>query len=145
MKNLVKILLILVLAAPVLAQSDRKIEKNSRESYMYVKIVLNDSEMFHVEHKISCNQERLKIFVNKRNILIHGFAIDFDIKIVKRNVGKYNSWVGKDGDQYYFITPFLVKDVPGGSGVMIQPVDETLNRQYDVPAYIFSNVDVICK
>lgn len=135
MKNLIKILLILVLSVPVFAQ-------NYQESGLYIRATMADKVAgIYNEQTIYCEEELVTHFVNKRNFIAKSSKFELRLKVVHRNIGEYKSWLALDtANRYFFITPFRFEK--NGFGVIIQPVDKRYNRLYDLPVITIANFNV---
>lgn len=143
MKNLIFIILLAILPLTVNSQSDRKINRNSKESGLYIRASLPDSVAGSTfDRTIFCEETLVTHFVNKRHFIAHSYKFELDLTVVHRNIGEYKSWLAFDekAERYFFITPFrFEKD---GFGVIIQPVDKKYNRLYDLPVITIANFNV---
>lgn len=140
---LVVILLSLLLTVFASAQSDRKINRNSQETGLYIRATFGDKiDEVYNEKQLYCEEALVTHFINNRHFIAHTSKFQLDIDVKDRKVGKYNSWVGKDrdNDNYYFITPFTTGGV--GYGVIIQPVTKKLVFRYDEPVITIANVKI---
>lgn len=141
MKKFLTLLLLLV-TLTVTAQSDRKINRLSKENSLYARIAMSDTTGgLYTEQQLFCGEMLITHFVNKRHFIAHSDKFTLDIDIKKTKLGENNSWVGVDQEgRWYYLTPFTdgAKTAPG-FGVIIQPVSEKLQREYDLPVIIIAN------
>ena len=137
-------LLMIVFASKSQAQSDRKINRLSQETGLYVRSVLhNTTDGIYNETELSCKEELVTHFINKRHFIAHTQSYIYDLEIKKRRVGQYKSWLGlaQDG-RYFLITPFTVQsteDNSYGHAVIIQPVSAQYVLMFDLPTVTISN------
>lgn len=89
----------------------------------------------------NCKQYEVKWQMKSKRVVIVSPVVNLDMKIVKKKVGKYKSWIGKDGVNYYALT--FVK-FPDGSALMFVPVTETYWPKSET-SYIIGNSPSICK
>lgn len=141
-----KILMLTLLLGVALsssAQSDRKINRNSQETGLYIRASLSDSVAgVRFDRQIYCEETLITHFINNRHFIAHSYKFELDLAVVHRNIGEYKSWLAFDEKtgRYFFITPFrFEKD---GFGVIIQPVDKKYNRLYDLPVITIANFNV---
>ena len=141
---------ILVLTAVIIflshvahSQSDRKINRNSKESGLYVRInLVNTVDGVYNSTEVYCGEELVTHFINHRHFIAHTSKFELDLDVKDRKVGEYNSWIAKDRDKenYYFITPFKVGT--DAYGVIIQPCMKNLSLRYDEPVITIANVKI---
>lgn len=145
----IRILLVIIalsLLATVFAQaqSDRRINRLSQETGLYIRIAVADTLLpggNYSEAVVYCEEELVTHFINNRHFIAHSSKFQFDLDVKKRKVGGYNSWVTKDRDkdEWYFITPFKLGE---GFGVIIQPISKSHQPMYDRPIVTIANVNI---
>lgn len=150
MKNIIKITLLtmaLLIYAVIFtqAQSDRKINRLAVEAGKYVRISVSD-DLFddgdYESEEVSCGEELVTHFINKRHFIAHSSKFKFDLDVKKRDFDDYGSWLAVDRDnkdKYYVITPFGYGD---GVGVIIQPVTKSFYVRHDEPIIAIANVNI---
>jgi|SRR5690606_26325551 len=92
------------------------------------------------DKSIFCKEYQVEWTVKSKKIVVISPVLDLNLKIVKKRVGKYKSWLGKDGEKYYTITFLKFKD---GSALLFIPVEKNFRILTEV-GYLIGNTPELC-
>lgn len=125
--------LIIILLASLSTVAQVKPEK-------LTKVSLSVHTFMSEEETLYCGTQDGIFFLNKKNIIFKCDKVQLDLKVLRRKIGRYDSWLTYSKGTYYFVTALNVQNQ--GFGLMFQPVEFNLMRRYDIPSIVISTVDL---
>lgn len=151
MKKLITIILLLV-SLTLTAQSDKKVKRETITTPLNVMVSLPNliltGDSARIEEKpMFCEYDEFaKFFISNRRIYTYVHNVKLDLRVKKKRVGPYKSWLAIDDEYNYY----LVMRVTGigennGQGILFRPVRKDLTYDLNRLVYLISGSSELCK
>ncbi len=89
---------------------------------------------------ISCNEEDVDYMYSPRRVSLKSASVQIDIKIIKKNITSFKSWLGvTDSGNYYLLTSFMYGEY---TSIVLTPVTKDIELINGLPRIVFTNLPI---